>query len=353
MGRTWSLIRDGLVPIALFSSLAYLAAHFIFGHLDKSGLAQTLQGACDHQSSGPQPYRLVYTGLHQVDAFLCPLVTFFHAAFDEPDALAALNYFVGIGAPFIAIPTIESCRAGRSVSISLPVILGLLSQTLTIGFTFPIYWLIFIVSGGANTGWGRPADAKITQAHAEAVIFGLLVGAAIPSIGMLVLLDPKVTAIWQPYPAYVSIAQVLHLLIRPASKHSTSGHKTIRFLYLGMFIISSSIHIATVWPLFTDLDTIFRVYLPSFTIPNQTATAGARVLHFLKWDITFGFGSSILATLWFTNNVKEALSLLAWTIFAIPFFGPGAAIAGAALQRESSLHSQLMGPEASTKIKEM
>ncbi|KAG6897839.1 hypothetical protein C0992_010327 [Termitomyces sp. T32_za158] len=350
MARPWMLIRDGLLPIVLFSSLAYFAAHFTFGHLNKSGLGLSLQGACP-RGSDTQPYRLVYTGLHQVDELLCTLVTFFHAALDEPDALTALSYFVGIAAPFIAIPTIESCRAGRGMAISLPVILGLLSQILTVGFTFPIYWLIFIVSGGANIGWGRSADAEITQAHAEAVVFGLLVGAGIPSVGMLVLKDPIVTAIWQPYPLYVSIAQAFHLLIRPASKHSTSGYKTIRFLYLSIFIISSSIHIATIWPLFKELDTLLRVYLPSLTIPAQTTTAGTRVLHFLKWDVTFGFGSSIVAAFWFTKTVKEALFLLVWNVIAIPLFGPGAAFAGAALQRESSLQNQAAGPKKSIKIK--
>lgn len=337
------------MPIALFSSLAYLAAHFTFGHLDQSGFSQSLEAACHPRFSGPQPYRLDYTGLHQVDALLCTLVTFFHAALDEPDALTALKYFVVTIAPFIAIPTIESCRVGRGMSISLPVILGLLSQVFTVGFTFSIYWLVFIISGGAKIG---PADAKITQAHAEAAVFGLLVGAAIPSLGMLVFLDPIVTAIWQPYPAYVSIAQVFHLFIRPASKHSETGYKTIRFLYLGIFIISSSVHIATIWPLFMDLDTLHRVYLPSFTIPDRAATAGTHVLHFLKWDVTFCFGSSILATLWYTNTMKEILSLLAWNVIAIPLFGPGAAFAGVALRRESSLHNQVAGPKVSIKIKE-
>ncbi|KAG6832722.1 hypothetical protein H0H92_012294 [Tricholoma furcatifolium] len=347
MARAWSLSRvvkkptqDALLPGALFTSLAFFATRFIFGHLYASGLALNLGGACAPQSSASQPYRLAYTGLDRADAMLCPLVTFFHAAFEEPDAITALKYFISISGPLITIPTIESCRAKRSISIAFPVVLGLLSQTLTIGFTFPIYWLIFIVSGGANTGWGRPEDALITQAHAEAIIFGLFVGAAIPSIGMVVFKDPQVTAIWQPYPAYFSLAQLIHLSLRPASKHSASGYNTIRFLFIGMFMLSSSIHIATMWPLFTDLDTIFRVYLPSFVIPEHSTTVGTRVLHFLKWDLAFGFGSSLVATLWFARGLKEVLTLLTWNVIATPLFGPGAALAGAALWRESLLVNQ-------------
>jgi len=260
------------------------------------------------------------------------LVVFFHAALDEPDAFALLTYFIGTGGPLIAIPAVEGWRAGRSAFIAYPVIFGLLSQTLTIGITFPIYWLVFILSGGANITLG-----KIKQAHAEATVFGVMVGATIPSICLLALSDPVVTAIWQPYPIYVSLAQYAHLAFRPASKHAESGYKTIRFMYIGMFILASSAHIATIWPLITDFSTIQRVYLPSLTAPVQSASIGVRVLHFLKWDLALGLASSIIATLWFARNLKETLALAAWNVIATPVFGPGAALTGAAVWRESSL----------------
>ncbi|KAG5651279.1 hypothetical protein H0H81_009222 [Sphagnurus paluster] len=312
---------------------------FIFGHLYESELAKDLATACHHSSTTDTPYRLSYTGHGKSDAFLCPLVTFFHAAIDLPDAQSFLTYFIGIGAPLVAIPLIESSRAGRSLFIAYPLIFGLLSQTITVGVTFPIYWLLFIMSGGANNT--NPRDAKITQSHAEAIVFGLLIGAVIPSVGMLVLNDPQVTAMWQPYPIYVSIAQLLHLALRPPSKHPQPGYHTIRFLYLTIFLICSSVHISTIWPFIRDAATIQKVYLPSTTVPEVSALVGFRVLHFLKWDLALGFGASIIATLWFASNWREVIAITGWSLIATPLLGPGAALTGSALWRESSLHMGL------------
>ncbi|KAG5645880.1 hypothetical protein DXG03_005027 [Asterophora parasitica] len=340
MARTWSVLRDGLVPLILFSGLVLGAKHFIFGHLHESGLDKHLANACSPQSTTITHYRLSYVGHGTTDAILCPLVTFFHRAFSVPDALSGLAYFLGVGGPLIAIPSVESWRTGRSVLIAYPVIYGLLSQTLTVGLVYPIYWLIFILSGSANTGrgGGRPEDAKITQGHAEAIIFGLLVGAVVPTVGMLVLDDPVVTAMWQPYPAYVSLAQYAHLALRPASKHSDSGYKTIRFLYLALFMISSSVHISTIWPLISkDLTTIQRLFLPTISSPTRSTEAGLRVLHFLKWDLTFGLSAAMFATLWFARDLTESVALVAWNVTVTVALGPGAALAGAALWRESSL----------------
>ncbi|KAF5386874.1 hypothetical protein D9615_001688 [Tricholomella constricta] len=348
MVRTWSVIRDGLVPLILFSSLVFGAKRFIFGHLYDSGLAKHLASACTSQATTTTHYRLSYVGHDKTDAFLCPIVTFFHAAIAFPDALSGLTYFVGIGGPLIAMPVVESWRAGRSIFIAYPVIFGLLSQTISIGMTFPIYWLIFILSGGANAGrGGGTGDAKITQAHAEAIVFGLVVGAIIPTVGMLVLEDPQVTAIWQLYPIYVSLAQYAHLALRPASKHSQPGYKTIRFLYLALFLISSSVHISTIWPLITNFNHIQRVFLPATMAPAHSTAVGLRVLHFLKWDLAFGLGAAILATLWFARNFTETIAMAAWNVIATPVFGPGAALAGAALWRESTLQAT-----ESPKIKE-
>ncbi|KAF8070074.1 hypothetical protein FPV67DRAFT_1486086 [Lyophyllum atratum] len=305
MTRTRSVPRDTILPLVVFPSLILLAKRFIFGHLYESGLAKHLAGACTPAAAAVTPYHRPYTGVHHVDACLCPLVTFFHAALDEPDALSFLTYFVGVAAPLIAIPAIEGWRAGRSGFIAYPVIFGLLSQTLTVGMTFPIYWLIFMLSGGANTS---RTEAKITRAHAEAIVFAIIVGGTIPSVCLLMLSDPQVTAIWQPYPIYVSLAQFLYLAFRPASKHSESGYKTIRFLYISMFILTSSAHILTIWPLIMDFAAIQR----------RQPTVGIRVLDFLKWDAGFGLGASIIATFWFARNVKEVVVMAFWNETAVP-----------------------------------
>jgi len=170
------------------------------------------------------------------------------------------------------------------------------------------------------------------------VVFGIVVGAVIPSAGMLALNDPYVTAIWQFFPIYILVAQCTHLLFRPSSRYSHSGHQTIRGLYIATFVLCSSIHIATIWPSIGDLQTVRRVFLPSVAMPQQTMEH--KVHHLLKWDLAVAFISSTLVTFWFASSRKQLASLVAWSVFAIPVFGPGAAMMGAFFWwQEASLHS--------------
>jgi hypothetical protein len=118
------------------------------------------------------------------------------------------------------------------------------------------YCFVFLILLGGVERGRKSNVCLITQADAEAIVFGIiaLAGAVIPTAAMLVLKDPYVTAIWQIYPVYVTIAHFLHLQIRPASQYSQSGYRIIQALFIGCFIISSSTHISIVWPIINDYD---------------------------------------------------------------------------------------------------
>jgi hypothetical protein len=60
---------------------------------------------------------------------------------------------------------------------------------------------------------------------------------------------------------------------------------------------------------------------------------------FLQWDGVFGFGSTLLATLWFAKNTSQFFGILLWNVIASVVVGPGAAIAAVALFREAQLHA--------------
>jgi len=327
-----AVVRDLILPSIVFPSLVALAFHFIFGHLRKSSIDSdvTIAHACAPGLAEATPYRLRYVGLESIDNALCPLVTVFQTAINSQDLLTLITYFIGVGAPLIIVPAVEGLRAGRSRFIAYPIICGLLSQTMTAGVAMPLYWLIFILTGGTKPASHRnPGNTSISQADAEAVVFGIVVGAVIPSAGMLALNDPYVTAIWQFFPIYILVAQCLHLLFRPSSKYSQSGHQTIRGLYIAAFVLSSSIHIATIWPSVGDLHMVRRVFLPSVAIPRETIEN--KVQHLLKWDLAVAFISSILVTFWFASTRRQLALLVAWSVFATPVLGPGAAIMGAHL----------------------
>jgi hypothetical protein len=69
-------------------------------------------------------------------------------------------------------------------------------------------------------------------------------------------------------------------------------------------------------------------------MPFELAAMG-----FLKWDAVFGTGAIVLASLWFARNVKELFTLVVWYAVGIVFLGPGAALAGVFLWRESILEA--------------
>ncbi|KAF9456121.1 hypothetical protein BDZ94DRAFT_1230104 [Collybia nuda] len=346
MHTTPPIFKDVVLPLTIFPVLSALAFHYILRHMNQTGLDAKLTDGCNPLFDGHvTPYLIQYTGIKGLDGHgLCPLVTFFHAAIATPDALSFLTYFVGVAAPLAIIPAVEGWREGRSLFIAFPVLFGILCQTLTVGVTMPIYWMLFIITGGASSTRATEATKNpvVSQGHAEAIIFGVVVGAVIPSVAMLVLEDPHVTAIWQPYPVYVTIAQYAHLAIRPASKHSKSGYPTIRALYIGAFIICSSVHFSSIWPIVGDRNKLMTVFLPSLTSPDPSTDVGHKVLHFLKWDMFFGFASFTLATLWFAGGAAHLLLLSIWIMFGTPLIGPGAVVMGAFLWRESCLQIQVV-----------
>lgn len=307
--------------------------------MESSGLYLTLADRCNPLFEFEEhvtPYLIKYTGLRGLDLYaLCPLVSFSHEAIAYPDAISFFTYFVGISAPLPIIPAVEGWRSDRSRYIAFPVIFGILCQTLTVGVMMPIYWLVFIVTGGVD----RTKNPTVSQAHAESIVFGVLVGAVIPSIAMLILEDPQVTAIWQAYPIYVTLAQYALLIFRPASKHSRSGYSIIRALYISAFIVCSYIHISTIWPLLGNVDAVKSIFIPSRMSPDPSANTGYKVLHLLKWDLFFTFASSMFTTLWFAENLYQLFTLSAWIVVGTPVVGPGAVVTAAFLWRESQLQA--------------
>jgi hypothetical protein len=247
-----------------------------------------------------------------------------------------LTYFLGTGGPFVILPIVEAYRTGQSRLLAYPLVWGLGSQIVTLGAISTVYFFVFLLLDGVERG--RKSSLRlITQADAEAIVFGFIAGAAIPTAAMLVLQDPYVTAIWQLFPVYVSVAHFLHLKIRPASQHPQSGHRTIQALFIGCFIFSSSIHISIVWPMISDYDTLKEFFVPSVSMLDPSTDLTLQAFDLLKWDFAFSCASVAVASLWFASNLKQFMAIIAWYIIAIPTIGFGAAAIGVAIWRDNVL----------------
>jgi len=306
--------------------MAAIAFKLMFGRISASGI--DLQAGC---KTIPD-----YTGFSKLDQALCPLINFFALIMHSSDGFAFLTYISGIGLPFLLLPLFEAYRPGQNKLLRHPVIWLLLGQFVTVAVAFPLYWLTFILRGGPQRT--QKSSAKLyTQADAEALVFGIIVGVIIPSVAMLKMDDPIVTALWQIYPIFIVIAESVHLFFRPPSRYPQSGFITLLVLFTASFIVASSVHVATIWPLVNNLQRFNEVFLPSLHPLPSSAPATAHYLEVLKWDIIFSNSSSVIATFWFAENIKQLLLIGLWYIFAIPVLGFGAAVAGVALWRNGFL----------------
>ena len=165
-----------------------------------------------------------YVGVGPIDNSLCVLVTFFQTNLEEPTTIPFSGDFLASLVAPVALTFIEPSRTGRSVAISFPVTLGVLYQTKGGGILFPLFWLVLILSGHHRLNRGA---ARIDQANAEATLFAVLVGFALPSALLFILQDPIVTALWQFFPLWMSVAKTGQLFFRPSSRYNTSGYWTV------------------------------------------------------------------------------------------------------------------------------
>ncbi|KAF6765033.1 hypothetical protein DFP72DRAFT_1162916 [Ephemerocybe angulata] len=328
---TRKMLRRFILPLTIFPVFTTLVFKFLTARIH-SGMDAGLKAQCEAPDS---PYALSYTGFPKVDARLCGIVAVFQTTMSEPAGLQFLYYGLGSGAILFLFPYLEASRARKTLLLAFPIAWILFAQVATIAFTLSIYLPLFILTGSHDRTKKRE-DGKITRAHAESLFFAVIVGYFVPSFGMLILKDPEVTALWQIFPVIMSVAAGLHLLIRRPSKLS-AGSTLIQVVLMGIFIIASSTHFATIWPIIGDYAALKTLFLPSLLpLPASTST-GLLALDFLKWDLYFAFTSLSVATLWFTSTTAQFFGLLAWYAVAVPMSGPGAAITGALIWREAQL----------------
>lgn len=314
----------------LFPTLSALAARMIFGNMKESGLEAEIKAQC---LPGSQ-YYIEFSGVKVLDENICSLVAMFHAAL-TPSVYSFLVYFSATcGPPVVAFIGIEACRKRSHFSLTYPIIFGISFQLATYGVTLPIYWLLFILTGASRPS--KNADTKIARGDAGAIIFNLWMGWGIPTVAMLVLQDPWITALWQAVPLWASVAQRIHLTLQPSSK---SGYGFVKGLYIFCFLLASSLHLATVYPILHDVEALKAFFVPSVAALNQSTPIELLVRDLLQWDMNIAMASSILATLWFARSFTQLVGVVVWNAVAIPVVGPGAAFAGVALWRESTLNA--------------
>jgi hypothetical protein len=321
-----------LLPALLFAALAFAGRHFIVGGFDRSGGTALLTSQCPPNSG---PYSIRYVGVSPIDDTLCLIIASFQSSFDPAIFPFAADFAASWATP-IALTFVEAARSGCSSFLAFPAIMGLSYQIQGAGFIFPLFWLELILFG--HTRLDRVA-ARIDQARAEATLFGVLAGFALPTALMFILQDPVVTAAWQFFPVWMWMARAAHLFIRPSSRYkNTSGYWTVQATFIFTFLVSAISHIAVIRSV-KDFTLLKNLYVPPIVSLDPATTNLQRAVHVtLQWENVFTLGSSLLGTLWFARNAKQVVLIALWNVIATLVVGPGAAVSGVLLWRERALN---------------
>lgn len=301
--------RDALLAALLVATIAW-SGQQAFPHLRTLFWALVdqcpAQGASTDTIFTAQSTRVVCATTRLVDGIDRPALTYFYSA---------------VAAPLVLFPILESTRPHVPFYRARPTVAALFSHALLLPLAPAAFALLFL----ARKRPERPA--ALTQAHAEAALFGFLIGSVVLTGSMLALNDPGVTAVWQFAGLATAGAHYAHFIARQAPE---SGYEVVRAALLVVFMLSSSSHLAMATPVLGDVGAVIGAVLPSFGTSVEEQALDA-----LKWTAWLGAGSTVLATLSFAADSRQLLGYIGWYIFALPFAGPGAAITGAMLWRES------------------
>lgn len=314
----------------------------MFGYGQQAGTFAKLATKCTPST----PYTLAYTGIQSIDAALCPLVAFFDTML-EPQHSMPFNIELLTGLAALAIvPYLEAARSGRNILLELHWVMGIIYQKMTGAVIFPLYWMLFVVTGAASLHrTPRSATAgSIDQRHAESAAFTLLVAYILPSIAMLFARSPYTIAFWQAFPLWMFLAQRLYLAVRPACPRS--GAKTVNAIYLSLFALSAVPHVYLLTPIvFKSYDVLVAIgtlFMPSLTpLDPKSTTFDHGVQDFIQWDGVLMLVSTFFATAWIAGPSIKRLGVLAcWLTCSMALYGPGAAIAGVFWWRESLIRKE-------------
>ena len=242
------------------------------------------------------------------------------------------------------------------------MVFGLACQVLTFAFSAPLYAGLQLASSITATK-PNAQNIRIPRAVLKTIPLIFIIGYAVPS-ALLILPAPDLVsvdlkqifaAVWQPWPAYISIlTTVVHVLFSSFTKNDTSIEggratlKSLRRVYAFAFgnaalshIIIHTISLATIAApaLFEEKFAkamhpckVFATALP--WVPLKVETLGDGVHIFLRWDYLIGSAGILLWAIALYVNAHKAIlgssgwcGLLTKVVLLTIFTGPaGAAV---------------------------
>ncbi|KAL3486020.1 hypothetical protein BJX62DRAFT_216002 [Aspergillus germanicus] len=272
--------------------------------------------------------RTVYTGIASLDELLAVLTVFFWPTTDGSN-LSLLVHSIAFSGTFGSawiLVSLEAWRRGNAWRIvAFPMVIGLLAQVMTFAFAAPLYCAIQLFTSVTAV---KPTaeNIRVPRAVLNAIPFVFVVGFMLPTGLLLVPVSEQVDtdlkqliiALWQPWPAYVSILlTIVHVLFSPFTRndHTIEGGRptlrSFRWVYAFAFALTTISHITSwVIPLATVaaprlfkeeyLEALHPLVVFDIPKPWETPTLvediGAGVHAFLRWDYIIGSAGILIWT---------------------------------------------------------
>jgi len=276
---------------------------------------------------------------------------------------------------------VESSNITKLTQLDSPMLFGLTAQVLTFAFATPLF--LGLQLGSSITARRPHADnIRIPRAVLAVLPAIFVVGFMVPSHAMI-LPAPEVIsvdwkqiaiAIWQPWPAYVSIlSTVAYFVLSPLlSDNRRASMSGLRWVYAFAFlnasvshIVSWTVSLATVLApgLFQDRFVeslhpakVFEVPLPWSGLQVDTVAEGVHA--FLRWDYLIGSaGVLVWALSLYTVAHRQLLNNVSWISLLVKIgvlttlAGPTGAAVELIWERDELVFSETSESQRVTKAK--
>lgn len=297
--------------------------------------------------AGPGAYR-AYTGLHELDFIPCLLVNVFDALLTAPFREANIPLLMALPVVWYGVLLDAATLFPNSLalSIGIPAVLGAFVQLKGAGLGLPIYWL-FSHFARAQSRAESQVPLQPGSAHVMAATVAVALGAVPTTIAMCVWSTYTNIAVWQPFPLYCALIQIIYFFAFASKKGTPSTAPNCHNFHITQYsyvIFSALVTVSHIPFLRTvlsspkPLDVLHEATFPYpdvYTYPTldhllQFAAAN-EIRRFIQWDVLFIGVSSFLAGAWpwaFANPLTTVLTVLAWVISG-PLLGPGFQASGA------------------------
>ncbi|KAF9895326.1 hypothetical protein FE257_000230 [Aspergillus nanangensis] len=250
-----------MVAKLILPLLSLSVFYAIFYYADANGLVKLAEQSAEAKTlpDFDAPLRTVYTGVEQIDHLLTVLTTFFWPSTDgsTPElTLHSIGFSGTFGSAWMLV-CLEAYRRGNAWGLAaFPMIFGLTAQVLTFAFATPLYATIQLYTS-ITAHSPTAANIQVPRAVLNTLPYIFIVGYFVPSTLLVVPLSDLMTtdlkqiciAIWQPWPAYVSILLVVANTVFSPFVRNEGGRASLRALrrvYAFAFANAAITHLITV-----------------------------------------------------------------------------------------------------------